>query len=28
VSIGHAFVSDALYYGFENTVGLYLRELR
>jgi pyridoxine 5-phosphate synthase len=28
VSIGHAFVADALYYGFENTVGLYLRELR
>ena len=28
LSIGHAFVSDALYYGFENTVGLYLRELR
>ena len=28
VSIGHAFVADSLYYGFENTVGLYLRELR
>ena len=28
VSIGHAFIADALYYGFENTVELYLRELR
>ena len=28
VSIGHAFVSDALYYGFEKTVQLYLAELR
>ncbi len=28
VSIGHAFIADALYYGLENTVGLYLRELR
>ena len=28
VSIGHALVSDALYYGLENTVQLYLRELK
>jgi len=28
VSIGHALVSDALYYGFENTVQLYLRQLK
>lgn len=28
VSIGHALISDALYYGLENTVALYLRELR
>ena len=28
VSIGHAFVADSLYFGLENTVGLYLRELR
>ncbi len=28
VSIGHALVSDALYYGLENTIALYLRELR
>lgn len=28
VSIGHALVCDALTYGMENTVGLYLRELR
>lgn len=28
VSIGHALVCDALMYGMENTVGLYLRELR
>ncbi len=27
VSIGHALISDALYYGLENTVQLYLREL-
>ncbi len=27
VSIGHALVSDALYYGLENTVQLYRREL-
>lgn len=25
VSIGHALISDALYYGLENTIGLYLR---
>lgn len=28
VSIGHALISDALYYGLENTVQLYRRELR
>ena len=28
VSIGHAFISDALYLGFEKTVELYLQELR
>lgn len=28
VSIGHALIADALYYGLENTVQLYLRELR
>ncbi|MEQ8323421.1 MAG: pyridoxine 5'-phosphate synthase [Vicingaceae bacterium] len=28
VSIGHALISDALYYGLENSVQLYLRELR
>jgi len=27
VSIGHALVCDALYYGLENTIQLYLREL-
>jgi len=27
-SIGHALISDALYYGLENTIQLYLRELR
>ncbi|MEX0981213.1 MAG: pyridoxine 5'-phosphate synthase [Bacteroidales bacterium] len=27
VSIGHALVCDALYYGLENTIGMYLREL-
>lgn len=27
VSIGHALISDALYYGMENTIQLYLREL-
>jgi len=25
VSIGHALVSDALYYGLENTIQMYLR---
>lgn len=28
VSIGHALVCDALYYGLENTISLYLREIR
>jgi pyridoxine 5-phosphate synthase len=28
VSIGHALICDALYFGLENTVNLYLRELR
>lgn len=28
VSIGHALICDALYYGLENTVQLYLRELQ
>ncbi|MEX1132681.1 MAG: pyridoxine 5'-phosphate synthase [Flavobacteriales bacterium] len=28
VSIGHALICDALLYGLENTVALYLRELR
>lgn len=28
VSIGHALISDALYYGLENTVQMYLRLLR
>lgn len=28
VSIGHALIADALYYGLENTIALYLRELR
>jgi len=27
VSIGHALISDALYFGLENTVQLYLREI-
>jgi pyridoxine 5-phosphate synthase len=27
VSIGHALISDALYYGLENTIQLYLRQL-
>ncbi|WP_266362401.1 pyridoxine 5'-phosphate synthase [Tellurirhabdus rosea] len=27
VSIGHALVSDALYFGLENTIQMYLREL-
>ena len=28
VSIGHALICDALYYGLENTIQLYLRSLR
>ena len=28
VSIGHALVCDALWFGMENTVQFYLRELR
>ncbi len=28
VSIGHALISDALWYGLENTIQMYLRELR
>jgi len=28
VSIGHALISDALYYGLENTVRMYLRQLK
>jgi pyridoxine 5-phosphate synthase len=28
VSIGHALITDALYYGLENTVQLYLRQLQ
>jgi pyridoxine 5-phosphate synthase len=28
VSIGHALISDALYYGLENTIQLYLKQLR
>ena len=28
VSIGHALISDALYYGLQNTIGMYLRQLR
>lgn len=28
VSIGHALIADALYFGIENTIQLYLRELR
>jgi pyridoxine 5-phosphate synthase len=27
VSIGHALISDALYYGIENTIGMYQRNL-
>ena len=27
VSIGHALISDALYYGLANTVRMYLRQL-
>lgn len=28
VSIGHALIADAIYLGFENTIQLYLRELK
>ncbi len=28
VSIGHALVSDALYFGFEKTIAMYLKELK
>jgi len=28
VSIGHALICDSLYFGFENTIQLYLRELK
>ncbi|HHJ11428.1 MAG TPA: pyridoxine 5'-phosphate synthase [Bacteroidetes bacterium] len=28
VSIGHALISDALFYGLENTIQMYLRQLR
>lgn len=28
VSIGHALISDAIYFGLENTVQMYLRELK
>jgi pyridoxine 5-phosphate synthase len=28
VSIGHALISDALYFGLENTIRMYLRQLR
>lgn len=28
VSIGHALMADALYYGLENTIQMYLRQLR
>ena len=28
VSIGHALISDALYFGMENTIQLYLRQLK
>jgi len=28
VSIGHALISDALYYGLENTIGMYLQRLK
>jgi pyridoxine 5-phosphate synthase len=28
VSIGHALISDALYYGLENTIQMYLRQLQ
>jgi pyridoxine 5-phosphate synthase len=28
VSIGHALICDSLYYGLENTIQLYLRQLK
>jgi len=28
VSIGHALISDAIYYGLENTIQIYLRQLK
>jgi len=28
VSIGHALISDALYYGLENTIQMYIRQLK
>ena len=28
VSIGHALISDALYYGLQNTIAMYLRQLK
>ena len=28
VSIGHALISDAIYFGLENTIQLYLRQLK
>lgn len=28
VSIGHALISDAMYYGLENTIGMYLRQIQ
>jgi pyridoxine 5-phosphate synthase len=28
VSIGHALICDALYYGLENTIQMYLQELK
>ncbi|NRA50329.1 MAG: pyridoxine 5'-phosphate synthase, partial [Phaeodactylibacter sp.] len=28
VSIGHALIADALYFGLSNTVQMYLRELQ
>ena len=28
VSIGHALISDAIYYGFENAIQLYQRQLK
>ena len=28
VSIGHALIADALYYGLENTIQMYLKQLK